>query len=301
VTVPASDRAADQARVEARVGHPGAKVQALVARIQRDGVTSFRAVEADFLDLLWTLDNYRTEQVVPRGMGNPKVKSLDRRLEGIYRSKGNYFSAVVALILGQMTTSQLASRSNVMGFSQTHQIDIAWPARDVKPLVDPLICCEAKLTGAPPYPGNEGRGATEDWSNRRKELKFQSTDLKLYRQASNTQIHNWDLWRKSAPPSVYSLWAARVADDKDIEYMIREAQVLTATYSDGVGIYAFQPNAAGDGYIPSLLSKGVSQRVTSLDNVLGYIAAQIKQIIANSGNRVPPPVLPPAHPTSPTP
>ena len=80
-----------------------------------------------------------------------------------------------------MTTSQLASRSHVMGFSQTHQIDIAWPARDVKPLVAPLICCEAKLTGAPPYEGNDGRGATDDWSNRRKERKFQATDLKLYR------------------------------------------------------------------------------------------------------------------------
>lgn len=299
--MPASDAAADQARVEARVGHPEEKFQALVARIQQDVVTSFQTIEADFLDLLWTLDTYRVEQVVPRGMGNPKVTSPDRRLEGIYRGKGNYFSTVVALILGQMTTSQLASRSDVMGFSQPHQIDIAWPARDVKPLVDPLICCEAKLTGAPPYPGNDGRGATEDWSNRRKELKFQATDLKLYRQASNTQIHNWDLWRKTAPPSVYSLWAARVADAKDIEYMIREAQVLTATYSDGVGIYAFQPNPAGHGYSPSPLSKGVSQRVTSLDSVLGYIAAQIKQIVAANGNRVPPPVVPPAHPASPTP
>ena len=70
---------------------------------------------------------------------------------------------------------------------------------------------------------------------------------------------------------------------------------------DGVGIYAFQPNAAGNGYTPSPLSKGVSQRVTSLDNVLGYIAAQIKQIIAANGNSVPPPVVPPAHPASPTP
>lgn len=299
--MPASDAAADQARVEALVGHPGDKFQALVAGIQQDVVTSFQTIEADFLDLLWTLDSYRIEQVVPRGMGNPQATSPDRRLEGIYRGKGNYFSTVVALILGQMTTSQLASRTDVMGFSQPHQIDIAWPARDVKPLVDPLICCEAKLTGAPPYPGNEGRGATEDWSNRRKELKFQAADLKLYRHAANTQIHNWDLWRKTAPPSVYSLWAARVADAKDIEYMIREAQVLTATYSDGVGIYAFQPNAARDGYTPSPLSKGVSQRVTSLDNVLGYIAAQIKQIIAVNGNRVPPPVIPPAHPASRTP
>ncbi len=296
--MPASDSSADQARVEALVGHPQAKYEALVDRIQKDVVKSFQVVQADFLDLIWTLDTYRMQQVVPRGMGNPKAASPDRRLEGIYRGKGNYFSSVVALILGQMTTSQLASRSDVWGFSQTHQIDIAWPARDQKPLVDPLICCEAKLTGAPPYTGNEGRGATADWSNRRKELKFQATDLKLYRQAQNTQIDNWDLWRRSAPPSVYSLWAARVAVPADIEYMIREAQILTATYSDGVGIYAFQLNAAGSGYEPLPLAKGVSQRVTSLDSVLGYIAAQIRRVMAENNNQVPAPVTPPAHPAS---
>ena len=87
-----------------------------------------------------------------------------RRLEGIYRGKGNYFSTVMALILGNKTTSQLASRRDIQGFSQTHQIDIAWPTRDVIPLVDPYICAEAKLTGAPPYDDNEGRGAMDDWS-----------------------------------------------------------------------------------------------------------------------------------------
>lgn len=289
---------ADQRRVEALVGHPAQKFSSLVDRIQQNVVTSFQMIESDWLDLLWTLDTYRVSQVVPRGMGNPNATSLDRKLEGVYRGKGNYLSSVLALILGQMTTSQLASRSNVMGFSQPHQIDIAWPARDVKPLVDPLICCETKLTGAPPYPGNKGRGAVEDWSNRRKELKFQATDLKLYRHAANTQIHNWDLWRKTAPPLVYSLWAARVANPEDIAYMIKEAQILTATYSDGVGIYAFQINGTEDGYIPSPLSKGVSQRVTSLDNVLGYIAAQIRQIMAANDNQVPAPVIPPPHPAS---
>lgn len=225
-------------------------------------------------------------------MGNPKATSVDRRLEGIYRGNGNYLSAVVALILGQMTTSQLASRNDVWGFSQTHQIDIAWPARDQKPLVNPLIFGEAKLTGAPRYPGNERRRATADWSNRRKRLKFQATDLKPYRQAQNTQIDNWDLRRKTAPPSVYSLWTARVADPADIEYMIREAQILTAAYSDGVGIYAFQPSVAFNGYEPLPLARGASQRVTSLDSVVSYIAAQIRKVTAEKNNQVPPTVKP---------
>lgn len=90
-----------------------------------------------------------------------------------------------------------------------------------------------------------------------------------------------------------------MADPADIEYMIREAQILTATYSDGVGIYAFQENAARNGYEPLPLAKGVSQRVTSLDSVLSYIAAQIRRVTAENNNQVPPPVKPPSHPASP--
>jgi len=41
--------------------------------------------------------------------------------------------------------------------------------------------------------------------------------------------------------------------------------------------------------------------VTRLDNVLGYIAAQIKQIITGNDNQVPAPVVPPPHPFSLTP
>lgn len=275
------------------MGHPKDKFDALVERIQT-GVKTFQEIEGDFLDLIWTYDTYRIEQVVPRGMGKADL-TPDKRLQGIYRGKGNCFSTVVAQIVGQRTTSQLASRSDVQGFSQTHQVDIAWPARDVTPIVDPLICCEAKLTGAPGYPGNEqGRGPTDDWSNRRKELKFQATDLKLYRQAANTRINNWDVWRKKAAPRVYSIWAARVGEPKDISYMVKAAQDLGATYLDGVGIYAFEPNSGGTGYTPSGISKGVSERVTSLDNVLGMIAAEIQEIIDENGGNVPEPVRAPA-------
>ena len=285
----ASDSPIDQERLEALVGHPQHKFEALTEHIQQ-GVQTFQQIETTFLDLIWTMDTYRIEQVVPRGMGKATL-SPEKRLDGIYRGKGNWFSTAVTLIIGQKTSSLLESRSNVQGFSQVHQIDIAWPARDRKPLVDPLICCEAKLTGAPGWGGNKGRGATDDWSNRRKELKFQATDLKLYRQAANTKILNWDLWRKQAPPSVYSIWAARVEHPKDITKMVSEARILTATYSDGVGIYAFQENAERTRYVPSPVSKGVDERVTSLDNVLDYIAAEIQQVMALNNNQVPAPVI----------
>lgn len=289
-----------QQELEKLVGHPKDKFDALLAKVQAEKIQAFAAIETAFLDVIWTLDAYRIAQVVPRGMANPAKPNLTpaAQLEGVYRGKGNLFSLIVTHILGNMTTSRLASRNDVMGFSQPHQIDIAWPARDSQPLRDALICCEAKLTGAPGFPGNGERGAFNDWSNRRKELKFQATDLKLYRNASNTQIDNWDLWRKSAPPSVYSLWAARLGARDNVAKMIEEARILTETYSDGVGIFAFQVNPTNDGYVASFLGKGVSGRVTSLDNVLGYIAADIRRIMREHNDTVPPPVNPPSHPAS---
>ena len=72
--------------------------------------------------------------------------------------------------------------------------------------------------------------------------------------------------------------------------MVREARMLTATYSDGVGIYAFQANSTRSTYAAAPISRGVDQRVTSLDNVLDFIAAEIQQIMAHHNNEVPPPV-----------
>ena len=39
-----------------------------------------------------------------------------------------------------------------------------------------------------------------DWTNRRKELKFAATDLKLYRRQQATRIDHWDVWRTNDPP-----------------------------------------------------------------------------------------------------
>ena len=292
-----------QQAIESVVGHPGDRYGALISRINDEQVRSFATVEADFLGLMWCLDQYRSQQVLPRGMGKEKTSSgrpltPEQKLEGVYRSKGNWFATILTEILGQMTTSPLASRKDVWGFSQPHQIDIAWPAREKEPFPDALICCETKLGGSPAYGSYGERGAFNDWSNRRKELKFQATDLKLYRQSHDTQIDNWDLWRQNAPPRVYSLWGARLATNDKITKMIKEAEILTATYSDGVGIYAYRVNDTSDGYVAALESKGVSERVTSLDSVLSKIAAEIRRIMRANDNSVPPPVTPTTHEAS---
>lgn len=227
------------AAVESRWGHPGEKFERLVDRIQADAVKSFLDVADEFLDLIWTLDQYRIEQVPPRDMGKHHLATA-QRLQGVYRGKGNYFSTLVALLLGQQTSQALAPRSKVQGFSQEHQIDVAWPARALNPIPDPLICVETKLTGAPAFGATPARGAMNDWSNRRKELKFAATDLKLNRRQAETSIDHWDFWRRRAAPSVYFLWCARLQGRDRVERMISEAQALTSTYLDGAGMFAYR-------------------------------------------------------------
>ena len=203
--------------IEARVGHPGDKWDALTERIQANAIQRFSDIQQDWLNLMWTLDTYRREEVPPARMGRPEDPA-DSRLNAISRGKGNWFASVVALLLENQTTQRIAPRNRVQGFSQVHQIDVAWPVRNI----DPLICAETKVTGGPPYGSHNARGAMSDWTNRRKELKFAATDLKLYRRGMETRIEHWDVWRNAQPPAVFLLWAARLRPSDSIQKMVEE-------------------------------------------------------------------------------
>jgi len=167
-----------------------------------------------------------------------------------------------------------------------HQIDLAWPARRE----DPRVCAETKVTGAPAYGTTPARGSLSDYSNRRKELKFAATDLKLYRRQQDTVIEHWGVWREQSPPKTYFLWAARLNPEKErITTLVAEAQALVNTYLDGAGIVAWQENAAGTGYeavpVPHVA------RVTDLDDVLYRLASEIN-LLAGPTRTPPPPVTP---------
>jgi hypothetical protein len=174
--VPVSDDPTLASQLEQSAGHPGDRWDALKDRVQASVIKEFSAIEDDWLGVLFCLDSYRSQSLVPRGMGNPKIAPA-KRLAGIYRNKGNWYADLIALLLSNRTSQSLAPRSRVEGFSQLHQIDVAWPDRSVKPIQDPLICLETKVTGAPRFDGTPERGAMADWTNRRKELKFAATDL----------------------------------------------------------------------------------------------------------------------------
>jgi len=263
--------------LEHSVGNPAAKWDSLKARVQDDAIRRFAEVQNEWLDLLWTLDAYRVAQVLPAGFKDAGAFN---------RGKGNWFAELLSLLLQNRTHHRVAARQRVSGFSQSHQIDIAWPARGE----DPLVCCETKVTGAPAYSDKPARKSMSDFVNRRKELKFAATDLKLYRRQDDKKIGHWDNWRRAERPKSYFLWAARLEPGKDrIETLIREARALIDTYLDGAGLFAWRPNKKGDGYEHVPLPKG--ERVTSLDDVLYSIADEIESLVDAEG-KPPPPVKP---------
>jgi len=265
------------AALDRRVGNPTAKWGALKDEVQGLGTLRFVEVQDAWLDLMWTLDAYRIAQVLPAGF---------KDFGAFNRGKGNWFAELVCQLLRNRTHDRLGARQKVNGFSQRHQIDVAWPARGE----DPLVCCETKVTGAPAFGSTPARGAMSDFSNRRKELKFAATDLKLYRRQDQTKIAHWDVWRRSEPPKAYFLWAARLEPGKDrIEALVREARALIDTYLDGAGLFAWRLAPGGDGYEHVVLAEG--ERVTSLDDVLYRIASEIESLLDDKG-RPPPPVRP---------
>jgi len=98
------------------------------------------------------------------------------------------------------------------------------------------------------------------------------------------------VWRQRERPKAYFLWAARLEPGKDrIATLVREARDLIDTYLDGAGLFAWQPNQAGDGYEAVPFPAG--ERVTSLDDVLYRIASEINALVDEQG-QPPPPVRP---------
>jgi hypothetical protein len=277
--------------IEKAVGHPQEKWDSLKQVVQDQRLRQFSDVQALWLDLMWCLDAYRVAGVPARGMGNPH-QTPGRRLEAVNKSKGNWFASLLTLLLENQTTHRLAPRVRVQGFSQTHQIDVAWPDRDV----DPLLCLETKVTGAPAHGETPARKATGDWSNRRKELKFAATDLKLFRRQNLTSIEHWDVWRASTYPKTYFLWAARLSPTDDVAMMTREAQTLVKTYLEGAGIVAWKERDDHAGY--EAVSMPPADRVSTVDDVLYRIATEIRQI-APPGEQPPPPELPPSRVVNP--
>jgi hypothetical protein len=266
--------------LEEDVGHPQELLDLLVARVQSQVVKRFTDIQDDWVSLMWSLDAFRIAGLTPTGMG----KGGQSGFEGVYRGKGNWFALLLALLIKNQTGQFVGARTKIQGFSQLHQIDLAWPSREV----DPLVCAETKVTGAPSFGRTPARGAMSDWSNRRKELKFAATDLKLARRQQETAIQHWDVWRQDAPPKCFFLWAARLDPSKNdsVERMADGAQSVVNTYLDGAGVFAWRENEEGDGYEP--VPVPARSRISDLDDVLYRIASEILRAAGADGEAPPP-------------
>jgi len=265
----------NERELEARVGHPEVLRDRLIDRVRDERVKRFADIQEEWIRLMWSLDAFRVAELTPTGMG----KGGSAGFEGVYRGKGNWFALLLALLIDNQTGQHVGSRTKVQGFSQPHQIDLAWPSRKV----DPLVCAESKVTGAPAFGEPPARGAMSDWSNRRKELKFAATDLKLARRQQETAIQHWDVWRQDAPPKCYFLWAARLDPSKrdSVDRMADGAQSAVNTYLDGAGVFAWRENPAGTSY--EAVPVPPRSRISDLDDVLYRIASEIQKAAGRDG------------------
>lgn len=265
------------------VGLPSEKYASIIERIRVERIEKFLDVQTMLLDWLWCVDAYRIAGVVPPDFAAGPTRTTGDALSGsFYRNRGDRFSDILTMLLRNRTSLDLAPRSRVKGFSQEHQIDIAWSPTIQDVLSDPVVCCEVKILGAPGDGTKPDRNIRNDWSNRRKELKFQAADLKLFQGRDDPRIRNWDQWRTTVSPRVYTIWAGRVFSESDVAYMIDQARDLTDTYLDGVAVFPFAPRLEGQGYEPRNDGRSVRARLTNVDTVLGRIAADIEQL---SGSR----------------
>jgi hypothetical protein len=268
------NEALDRAReVEVAWGHPDRIWAKLIDEVQAKAVRDFTAIADQWLSFIWCLDQYRIADAPPIGMGD-QTRPFNQRIEGVYRGKGNQFATLLSLLLENRTNERIRSRSRIKGFSQTHQIDLAWP---VGPVV-PVVCAESKLSGGPAYGNFKARGAMDDWTNRRKELKFSATDLKLSRRTQTERIGHWDVWRRSALPKTYFLWGARLSPRDNPLRMVKEIEAIVATYLDGAGIVAWQEKPGEDGYEPVSLPDVPT--VETVDATLWRIETEIKEAAA---------------------
>jgi len=269
-----SEAAERAAEVESRWGHPESLWDGLVNKVQANAIRDFSAIADEWLSLMWCLDEFRIADTPPRGAGD-LAKPFNQRIDGVYRGKGNLFATLLSLLLENRTGQVIRSRSQIQGFSQNHQIDLAWPDRRVAP----IVCAESKLTGGPAYRGYRARGAMDDWTNRRKELKFSATDLKLSRRDQTESIGHWDVWRQTAMPKAFLLWGARLSPRDNPDRMAREVAAIVSTYLDGAGVFAWRERDDKGGY--ETVGLPAMPTVEDLDVALWRIESEITKAVAS--------------------
>jgi len=119
----------------------------------------------------------------------------------------------------------------------------------------------------------------DDWTNRRKELKFSATDLKLSRRDQTESIGHWDVWRHTAMPKAFLLWGARLSPRDNPDRMAREVAAIVSTYLDGAGVFAWREHEDEGGY--ETVELPAMPTVEDLDVALWRIESEITKAVAS--------------------
>lgn len=221
-------------------------------------------VEEPFLRAMWGFDQNFALGVADQGDNQ--------------NCKGDFLTDLIALLLENCSGKELHGRGAVPGLIfPTHALDASYPEEGV---VEILI--ETKAAGAPkslrnPLQRNpKGRPGSADLDKRIKEAGLKTIDLKAEwaRHAGQGGGPTSDLltWLRQSKPLSFLFLAIRVVDQKDLERTLAFANAANRMMDD-VGLVAYEPNAANDGYLARKAPTHLE-----LDRVLSRVCTALRSL-----------------------
>jgi hypothetical protein len=218
-------------------------------------------VEQRFLSAMWEFD-----QNLASGLANQGDNQ---------NGKGDFFTDLIALLLENCSGKELHGRGSIPGLIfPNNYLDTSYPEVGT---VEILI--ETKAAGAPKSGRNprqknpQGRPGSADLPKRIKEAIFKTIDLKAEWARVDGQgggpTSDLLTWLHRSKPHCYLFLAVRAVDEKDGDKIVEIAQAAQQMM-DKVGLVAYQPNLAGNGYqackvgTPLELDRALSWACTAL-------------------------------------
>ncbi|GAB3198157.1 hypothetical protein GCM10027261_24960 [Geodermatophilus arenarius] len=249
-------------RRERRVFAPFAD---LLAAVEEQAITRFSSIEAHFIAAMGAFD---TEIARPGGQWT----------SGDNQGKGKFFNELTAALLQNLTGQPIIQRGKRPGVLLDNvDVDLCFPLDGA-----PLVIAETKMLGTPQHPRNEtsqhirGRRSTADLPKRIREIALNVIDLKLAAPAGRAEpIGDIATWIQRQSPAFYALFGLRVADDYDHEQLVAQAQMLSNSYANGVGLVLYRPTDISTPVGRTTYARVRPPRGLALDDALARMAREI--------------------------
>lgn len=203
----------------------------LLEAVPREGIDTFAALESRFVAAMSAFD---------------RVQAAGGLTSGQNQNKGLFFNELTGRLLERCAGVGVAKRGKRRGVLLDHvDVDLCFPSTAG---TAPIVIAETKMLGTPQHPGNskntgpEGRRASQDTAKRVREMALNVIDLKLADAAGGAvPIGDVATWIQQQRPGVFVLLGLRLANDNDHHLVLRDAQQLTNSYANGVGLALYRP------------------------------------------------------------